>query len=155
VPFMDELRTKIDGALKLAVAGAIFVAAAFAAFVCFAVALFLWTQQTYGVLEAWLAIGGLFLLVAIAGGTAALVVRRRRPLPPPPPRRAEPAATLLQDPAVVVAGLQLARTLGARGILPLLVVGAIAGGFLMNRNGHATAHRPPHVDRGAESGAGI
>ncbi|MCC6948590.1 MAG: phage holin family protein [Bradyrhizobiaceae bacterium] len=151
---MNELRGRIDAALKLAVAGSIFVIAGFAAFVCFTVAIFLWTQQTYGSLEAWIAIGALFLVVAVAGAIALLVVRRRARSLPPPPRRAQPA-TLLQDPAVIVAGLQLVRTLSARGVLPLLVIGAIAGGLVMNRNGHSTRHHAPSAERGTDTGAGI
>ena len=71
----DDLKHKVDGMLKLAVAGAVVSAAAMAAFICFVVALFLWTQQNYGTLEAWLALGGLFILVAALGGAVMLAVR--------------------------------------------------------------------------------
>jgi hypothetical protein len=87
----------------------------------------------------------LFLVVALGGVTGLLVLRRRRP--PESAARPAPAPSLLQNPAVIVAGIQLARSLGARGLLPLLVIGAIAGGLMMNRNGHGKAQQPG-VERG-------
>ena len=82
---LDDLKRRIDGALKIAVAGAVAAAAATAAFACLAVVLFLWTQQNYGTMEAWLALAGLFAAVAAIGGIVVLAVRRRVP-----PVRREP-----------------------------------------------------------------
>jgi hypothetical protein len=146
----DDLKRKVDGALKIAVAGAIFSAAGFAAFACFAVAIFLWTQQTYGTLQAWTALGTMFALVAIAGGAVALVVRNRGAR-----RRVEEArepsmlARLLQDPAVLLTGVQIARGLGLRGMLPLLILAAVAGGIMSNRNGRSDPAHHEHADHDA------
>jgi hypothetical protein len=74
---IDDLKEKVDGMLKLAVAGAIAAAAGIVAFMCFAVALFLWMQQTYGTLEAWLALGALFAALAALGLISMLVFRSR------------------------------------------------------------------------------
>jgi hypothetical protein len=142
----DDLKRKVDGALKIAVAGAVAAAAATAAFVCLAVVLFLWTQQNYGTMEAWLALAGLFAFVAAIGGIVVLAVRRR---PPPAPRERETTAfaRLLQEPAVLLTGLQLARGLGIRGLLPLLVLAAVAGGVMTSRNGRSDpAHHQGHAD---------
>lgn len=133
----DELRAKVDGALKLAVAGSILAFAAVAAFVSLVVALFLWTQQNYGLLEAWVVLGGLFALIAVGSAIALLTMRRGRTRSARQ-RRDQPGFNrVLQDPEVIVAGLQVVRQLSARGLLPLLIVGAVAGGLMMNRNGHA------------------
>jgi hypothetical protein len=135
---LDDLRRKVDDTLKLAGAGAVVAAAATAAFICFAVALFLWTQQRYGSLEAWLALGGLFAFVTVVGSIVLLVFVRRRARAP---ARSSAASRLLQDPAVVLAGLHLVRTLGARQFLPTLLIAAVAGGLLMGiespRNGRS------------------
>ncbi|MEX0590499.1 MAG: hypothetical protein WD207_05390 [Xanthobacteraceae bacterium] len=146
----DDLKLKVDGMLKLAVAGAIVAGATTAALICFAVVLFLWTQQNYGTLEGWVALGALFVLVAAIGTTVFLVVRQRvkRRQPRERAQEASALARFLQEPAVLLTGVQIARTLGARGLLPLLILGAVVGGVMMNRNGHS-GHEPR---RGAETG---
>jgi hypothetical protein len=146
---LDDLKRRIDGALKIAVAGAVAASAAIAAFACLAIVLFLWTQQNYGTMEAWLALSGVFAAVAAIGGIVVLAVRRRVP-----PMRREPVretnafARLLQEPAVLLTGLQLARGLGVRGLLPLLVLAAVAGGVMTSRNGRSDpAQHHEHADR--------
>ncbi len=131
--------------LKLAVAGAIAAAAATVAFFCFAVSLFLWVQQNYSTLDAWVALGVLFFVVAIVCGIVMIVVRRRRPTPRSEAKpREQPSAVsrLLQEPAVLLTGLQIMRLLGPRVIVPVILLGAVAGGLLMGRNGHS--HREAH-----------
>jgi formate hydrogenlyase subunit 3/multisubunit Na+/H+ antiporter MnhD subunit len=143
--FIDDLKQKIDTMLKLAVAGAIAAAAATVAFFCFAISLFLWVQQNYSTLDAWVAIGTLFVVVAIACGIVMIVVRKRRPAArSEPKRREQPSAVsrLLQEPAVLLTGLQIVRILGPRVIVPVILLGAVAGGLLMGRNGHS--HRDAH-----------
>lgn len=151
----DDLKHKVDGMLKLAVAGAVAAAAATVAFFCFAVALFLWMQQSYGTLEAWLALGALFVGVAAAGGIAALVLRRRPALQAEarPREAASPMARLMQEPAVLIAGLQVVRMLGARRVLPVVLLGLVAGGLLMGRNGqgHGATHYQFGQERGLET----
>lgn len=140
---IDDLKLKVDGMLKLAVAGAIAAAAATVAFFCFAVALFLWMQQTYGTLEAWMALGALFAVLAAIGAIFILNLRRRNVVPAPKPREAASGVSrLLQEPAVLLTGLQIVRTLGVRGMLPIILLGAVAGGLFMNRNGHSTRLHP-------------
>lgn len=136
----DDLKFKVDGMLRLAAAGAIAATAGIVAFFCFAIALFLWVQQTYGTLEAWLALATLFLAIAIAGGIVMAVIRRRPAMRREPKPREAPSSIskLLQEPAILLTGLQIVRVLGVRGILPIVLLGAVAGGLMMNRNGHST-----------------
>lgn len=134
---LDDLKSKVDGALKLAVVGSILAVAVVAAFVSLVVVLFLWTHQNYGLLEAWVVLGGLFALIAVGSGIALLLIRRGRSRRARVQREQPGFNRVLQDPAVIVAGLQVVRQLSARGLLPLLIVGAVAGGLMMNRNGHA------------------
>jgi formate hydrogenlyase subunit 3/multisubunit Na+/H+ antiporter MnhD subunit len=144
--FLDDLKDKVDAMMKLAVAGAIASAAAVVAFFCFAISLFLWVQQTYGTLDAWLALGGLFLVLAIICGIVMISLRRPRKKekrPDPKPREQTISVSrLLQEPAVLLTGLQLVRMLGPRVIVPALILSAVAGGFLMSRNGNG--HRDTH-----------
>jgi hypothetical protein len=150
----DDLKRKVDGALKLAVAGAIAVAGGTAAFMCFAVVLFLAVQQSYGTLEAWVALGALFAAVAATGAITLLVVRSRAARAKRR-REHEPSAVarLLQEPAVLLTGIQLARVLGVRGVLPLLIVAAVVGGVMANRNGRPDPlHHHGHAEQEAGEG---
>jgi hypothetical protein len=144
--FLDDLKRRVDGALKIAVAGAVAAAAATAAFACLAIVLFLWTQQNYGTMEAWLALAGLFAAVAAIGGIVVLAIRRRVPARREPARETNAFARLLQEPAVLLTGLQLARGLGVRGLLPLLVLAAVAGGVMTSRNGRSDPAHHEHAD---------
>lgn len=147
--FIDDLKQKVDTMLKLAVAGAIAAAAATVAFFCFAISLFLWVQQAYGTLDAWMALGALFVTVAIICGIVMLAVRRRKPIPEPKPKPREQASAvsrLLQEPAVLLTGLQIMRLLGPRVIVPVILLGAVAGGLLIGRNGHSHRHTPESAD---------
>jgi hypothetical protein len=144
--FLDDLKDKVDAMMKLAVAGAIASAAAVVAFFCFAISLFLWMQQTYGTLDAWLSLGALFLLLAIICGIVMISLRRRKPvnrMEPKPREQPSAVSRLLQEPAVLLAGLQLVRMVGPRVVVPALILTAVAGGFLMsgrNGNGHRDTH---------------
>jgi hypothetical protein len=141
----DDLKRKIDDMLKIAVAGAIAAAAGTVAFFCLAIALFLWMQQIYGTLEAWLSLAALFVGVAAVAGVVVLAIRNRPAVRSEKrERNEEPSmiSKMLQEPAVLLTGLQLMRMLGARNILPVILLGAVAGGLLMGRNGHS--QRDPH-----------
>lgn len=136
---VDDLKLKLDLTLRSVVFGAVAAAALSAAVVCGAVVLFLWVSQTYGVMEAWAALGSAFLAVALLTLIAMAISRgnsRRR-------IRVQRAATeretggipkMLQDPAMLLTGLQLLRIVGVRRLLPLLLVGGVAAGFLLNRS---------------------
>jgi hypothetical protein len=100
-------------------------------------------------MEAWLALSGVFAAVAAIGGIVVLAVRRRvPPVRRKPVRETNAFARLLQEPAVLLTGLQLARGLGVRGLLPLLVLAAVAGGVMTSRNGRSDpAQHHEHADR--------
>jgi divalent metal cation (Fe/Co/Zn/Cd) transporter len=149
----DDLKQKIDGMLKLAVAGAVAAAAGTVAFFCFAVALFLWVERGYGTLEAWLALGALFIGVAAVAGIIMIAVRRPARRVERPRESPSHVARMLQEPAVMLAGLQVLRLLGARNVLPVILLGAVAGGLLMGRNGHShgSRHDPAGHQQGVEA----
>lgn len=135
---VDDLKLKLDLTLRSIVFGAVAAAALSAAAVCGAVVLFLWVSQTYGVMEAWAALGSAFLAVSlltliamtVSRGNSRRRIRNQRTL-----AESEPGGIpkMLQDPAMILTGLQLLRIIGIRRILPLLLVGGVAAGFLLNR----------------------
>lgn len=138
---IDEFKVRLDLTLKAVVAGAIFAFAGMSAFICGLVILFLWTQQTYGVMQAWGAVAGVFGAVALIALIPLLSSgRKRRALARAAERRVAEAEAdrnrkpdWWQDPAMMLTGLQIARTIGIRRLLPILAIGAVVAGVAISR----------------------
>lgn len=139
---IDDFKVRLDLTLKAMIAGAIVGFAGVAAFICGVVVLFLWVMQTYGTLEAWAAVAGLFGAIAILALIALLSSgRKRRELARLAEVRAAKAEAerkknepeWWQNPAMLLTGLQIARTLGIKGLLPVVAAGAVAAGYFLSR----------------------
>ncbi len=138
--FFDELKVSFNLTLRAMVAGAIFAFAGMTAFACGLVVLFLWTLQTYGLMQAWGAVAAVFGIVALFALIPLVASSRKR-------RALQRAAEIRlakaeagrakdpewQNPAALLTGLQIVRTLGVRGTLPILAVAAVAAGFFLSR----------------------
>ncbi len=145
-PFIDDVKAKLDSTLRSVVFGAVAAAALGAAAVCGAVVLFIWVSQTYGTMEAWGAMAALFAgiaLIAMISLSASKSNARRRMLveravaaeeSAKSPNFMQDPSALLKDPAMLLTGLQIVRIIGVRRLLPLLLVGGVAAGFLLSRN---------------------
>lgn len=139
--WIDEFKVRLDLTLKAVIAGAIFAFAGVAAFVSALVVLFLWTMQTYGVMQAWAAIAAVFGAIALLALIALLVSgRRRRALAREAEERLAKAEAekkrqpeWWQDPTMLLTGLQIVRTIGFRRLLPILAVGAVVAGVVLSR----------------------
>jgi hypothetical protein len=140
----DSVQMKVDATVRSIVWMLVMAGALFSALICGAAILFLWISQNYGVVEAWMALGAGFLTVAlfalIAGAISKSRARRREVLANAATRHSAPGArflndpsSLLKDPATILTGLQIIRFIGVRRLLPLLLVGGVAAGFLLNR----------------------
>jgi hypothetical protein len=145
---IDSVQMKVHATLRSVVWTLVMAAALFAAVICGAAVLFLWLSQNYGVVEAWMALGAGFVMIAlfalIANAISKGRARRREILANAATRHSAPGArllndpvSLLKDPAMLLTGLQIVRIIGIRRILPLLLVGGVAAGFLLNRNDQA------------------
>jgi len=138
----DELKVSFNLTLKAMIAGAIFAFAGMAAFVCGIVVLFLWTVQTYGLMYAWGAVAAVFGAVALLSLIPLLASSRKRAAlqRAAEMRLAKAEAEKSKDPewwqnpAALLTGLQIVRTLGIRGTLPILAVAAVAGYFLSRQS---------------------
>ena len=141
---IDDVRDSTGTALRLtslaaAAAVALFVTTSF---LCAAV--FVFVQQNYGTVEACLAGAAIFFVVTLIAAGSYMVHKRQIRL------RAEQAAkeaarsaksaaqTMLSDPMLMAAALQLVRAIGIKRLVPLLAVGGIALGFLASRNAAAS-----------------
>lgn len=139
--FFDELKVSFNLTLKAMIAGAIFAFAGMAAFVCGLVVLFLWTLQTYGLMYAWGAVAAVFGTVALLSLIPLLASSRKRAAlqRAAEMRLAKAEAEKSKDPewwqnpAALLTGIQIVRTLGVRGTLPILAVAAVAAGYFLSR----------------------
>lgn len=140
---IDDFRESTGTALRLtslaaAVAMALFVTTSF---LC--AAAFVFVLQKYGPVEACLTGAAIFFLVTlIAAGSYAVRKNQVR-------ARAEEAAaeaareaarsaksaaqSMLADPMLLAAGLQVVRAIGVKKLIPILAVGGLALGFMMSR----------------------
>jgi len=128
---VDELKGSVSSTLRQAslisvVALALVIAAGFLCAAAFVVLL-----QSYGPVVACLVLAGIFILIAIIAGVI-YAVHKRRIEARARGRRAR-APHLLADPLVLTTGLQLARSLGLKRLIPLLAIGGVALGFLATR----------------------
>jgi hypothetical protein len=146
--FIDELKVSFNLTLKAMIAGAIFAFAGMAAFICGLVVLFLWTLQIYGLMYAWGAVAAVFGVMALIALIPLLAASRKR-------AALQRAAELRlakaeaekskepewwQNPAAMLTGIQIVRTLGIRGTLPILALAAVAAGYFLSRQSADETH---------------
>jgi len=137
---IDDVKESTGAALRLmslAAATAIALSVAIA-FLC--AAAFILVLEKYGAVEACLTGAAIFFVVTLIAAVGYLV--RKRQIKQRAQAAAKSAAqTMLADPMVVAAGLQLIRTIGIEKLIPLLAVGGLALGLMVNRN-HAADQAP-------------
>jgi hypothetical protein len=105
-----------------------------AAFLC--AAAFVFVLQKYGPVEACLTVAAIFFVVTLIAAGSYMVRKRQIEA-----RAAEQAAraakstaqTVLADPMLRAAGIQVARAIGAKRLIPILAIGGLALGFLASR----------------------
>jgi hypothetical protein len=94
---------------------------------------FIYVLQNYGAIAACIAGGILFLIVTLAAFVWSTALKQQHELRAR--QRAKAAArSPLIDPSLVVTGVQLARAVGAKRLVPLLAIGGLALGFLASRS---------------------
>jgi chromate transport protein ChrA len=137
---ISDLKDSTGTALRLtslaaAAAGALFIAISF---LC--AAAFVFVYQRYGQVEACLTGAGVFFVVAAIA--AAYYMGRKKQVEAA--RAAETAKsamqTVLSDPMLVAAGLQVIRAIGVKKLIPILAVGGLVLGFLASRNSSGDSH---------------
>ena len=126
--FKDSTRTTLRlTSLAGAVALALFITLSF---LC--AAAFIYMLQQYGPIEACLTGAGIFLGVAIVA--AICYSARKERIEERAEEAAKSAPSMLADPMIVAAGLQVIRAIGIKKLVPILAVGGLALGFLASRN---------------------
>ena len=122
--------------LAVAAALALFITTAF---LC--AAAFMFVLEKYGPIQACLAGGAVFLIVALLAAGSYMVQKHQIKVKA---KQEAKAAThsLLADPAMVAIGIQLVRAIGVKRLVPLLAIGGVALGVLAAR-GHASPTEEP------------
>ena len=136
------MKDYINAAVRTIVFGMIAASAGTAAFLFAVVAAFLWTQQRYDTIVATGVVGGMFLLVAVIALIALAISRRRAARAE---RQAAEAASnapsWLADPALILAAVQVVRTVGLGKLIPLALAGVAAFGAAGLMGGRKTGDR--------------
>ncbi|MBV9564638.1 MAG: hypothetical protein JOY90_29960 [Bradyrhizobium sp.] len=131
---IDDFRASTGVALRQTTLAAFAAIALFitTSFLC--AALFIVVLNKYGPVEACLSGAALFFIVALISALSYLL--RKRQIERRAAERAKSAAThsLLADPMTVATGIQLARAIGVKRLIPLLAVGGLALGLLAGRS---------------------
>jgi hypothetical protein len=112
------------------------------AFLC--AAAFVFVLQNYGPVQACLTGAAIFFVVAMIAGGCYMMRKRQIEA------RAEQAAkaakstaqTVLSDPMLVAAGIQVIRAIGVKKLIPILAVGGLALGFLASRANTSDSEAP-------------
>jgi hypothetical protein len=128
---VDEFKESTFSALRQAslisaVALALFITAGFLCAAAFIVVL-----ENYGPVAACLAGAAISLVVAAIAGTI-YAVRKRR-IAARARQRANTMTRNFADPVVIATGLQIARAVGVKRLIPLIAIGGVALGFLASR----------------------
>jgi uncharacterized MAPEG superfamily protein len=130
---IDDFKDSTGTAIRLtswaaAAALALFVTTSFLCAAAFVAVL-----QKYGPVEACLTGAGIFFVVTlIAGGC---YMARKRQIRARVVAAAKAAAqSPAIDPMMLAAGIQIARAVGLKKLIPILAIGGLALGFLASRN---------------------
>ena len=117
-------------------------------------AVFIAMLQTYGAIAACLTTAGIFLV--IAGIIAQIYVskqkraRERAAAAARAAARAAASAPLI-DPMIVATGIQVARAVGLKKLVPLLALVGVAVGYMANRNAPSDTDDDENADNPDEA----
>lgn len=141
---IDDFKESTGAALRLtslaaAAAMALLVATAF---LC--AAAFVFVLQNYGPVQACLTGAAIFFVVTlIAAGS---YMARKKQIEARAQRAAQTAKstaqTVLADPMLIAAGIQVVRAIGIKKLIPILAVGGLALGFMVSRANSGASEAP-------------
>jgi hypothetical protein len=147
---IDDFKDSTGTALRLTslAAAAAMALLVTTAFLC--AAAFVFVLEKYGPVQACLTGAAIFFVVTLIAAGCYMV--RKKQIKKQIEARAEQAAkaakstaqTVLSDPMLVAAGIQVIRAIGVKKLIPILAVGGLALGFLASRaNGSSSASEAP------------
>ena len=131
---IDDFKESTGNALRLTSLAGTAVVAGFVTILFLCAAAFVFVFQNYGLIEACLTCAAIFFLITLI---AVVTYEMRRNALKKRAAEAAKSATpsLLADPMLMAAGLQLVRAIGIKKMIPLLAIGGLALGLLAGRRG--------------------
>jgi hypothetical protein len=129
---IDDFKDSTGTAMRLSFLAAAAALALFitTSFLC--AAAFVLVLQQYGLIQACLAGAAIFFVVTlIAGGSYMMRKRQIRARAIAAAKSAAQSPAI--DPMMVAAGIQIARAVGLKKLIPILAIGGLALGFLASR----------------------
>lgn len=147
--YIDDLKHSTGASLRMTSLVAIAGFAGFIALGFACAAIFIAVLQAYGAITACLAIAGIFLV--IAGIVAQIYVskqkraRERAAAAARAAARAAASAPLI-DPMMVATGIQIARAVGLKKLVPLLALVGVAVGYMANRSSSSDDDEDDNAD---------
>jgi hypothetical protein len=129
---IDDFKDSTGTALRLTSLAAASAVGLFVTTSFLCAAAFIFVLQKYGSVYACLTGAGIFFVVTMIA--AICYMARKNRIEHRVEQTAKSAAqTMLADPMLVAAGLQVVRAIGIKKLIPILAVGGLALGFLASR----------------------
>jgi hypothetical protein len=130
--WIDDFKDSTGTALRLTSLAAAAAVALFVTTGFLCAAAFIAVLDKYGPVAACLTGAGIFFVVTLLA--AACYAMRKKQVEERVEETAKSAAqTMLADPMLVAAGIQVIRAIGIKRLIPILAVGGLALGFLASR----------------------
>jgi len=133
VRMIDDLKESTGVAVRMTSLAAAIAVASFVTISFLCAAAFVYVLQNYGLIEACLTGAAIFFVIALIG-IVVYAVRRSQLNQEARETPKSALHTALTDPMVVAAGIQAARAIGLKRLVPLLAVGGLALGLFANRS---------------------
>jgi hypothetical protein len=137
---IDDFKDSTGTALRLTSMAAVMALALFVTISFLCAAAFVYMLQQYGLIQACLTGAGIYLVIA-AIVAIVYMVRKKRIRKRETEHAKSAAQSMLADPMLVAAGIQVIRAIGIKKLIPILAVGGLALGFLASR-GQSTDEAP-------------
>jgi hypothetical protein len=138
---IDDFKDSTGTALRLTSMAAAMALALFITISFLCAAAFVYVLQQYGLIQACLTGAGIYLVIA-AIVAIVYTVRKKRIRKREVEHAKSAAQSVLADPMLVAAGIQVIRAIGIKKLIPILAVGGLALGFLASRGGASTDEAP-------------
>ena len=134
---IDDFKDSTGTALRLTSLAAAAAVALFVTTSFLCAAAFILVLEKYGPVQACFTGAAIFFVVTMVAAICYMVRKNQIKV------RAEQAAksttqTLLADPMLVAAGIQVVRAIGVKKLIPILAVGGLALGLMMSRGAAVT-----------------